>query len=196
MTDGQGRYKTWCVCHEGQGGLRDINPGSCVRAQFLTCSSRQAVFLSGRSARSPPTAQAARPPRPRPTLPPTPNPPNRPRPAGFFAGASNPAPPSRTRVDRRRSDRGGGAHPGAPSPMQAQASHPKRCCSAIARVTGADGGGTAAAAMGSLLVQCSALHCVASHQRPFFPLLLFPTCLRPAKRRPSGGLAKRKGHVL
>jgi hypothetical protein len=100
--------------------------------------------------------------------------------------------------------RGGRGTPWCPVP-HASAGVPKRCCLAIARVTGADGAGAAAAVMGSLAVLCT-LHCIAAHSIALTTAPLsarfafFPTCLRPAEHRPSGGLAKpvrwRKGHVL
>jgi hypothetical protein len=91
--------------------------------------------------------------------------PPHPRPAGWVAGGVNPAPPSRTRVDRRRSDRGapsgGRGTPRCPPPKRV----PNRCCLAIARVTGADGGrsGDGGGSVLFALLHCNSLHCMALH---------------------------------
>jgi hypothetical protein len=107
---------------QGRGGLC-VTPRLRVRAQFLMRRPRPAVFLSGRSARSPQTAKAARPQDHHQPFPPPPDPPHTPqaslrgrqtprrRPAHAWTGGVQMA-----------ARAGGGAHPGSPSPMQAQAS--------------------------------------------------------------------------
>ena len=164
-----------------------------ARARAVPHAQAQTGSVSFRPQRAqPPNSQGSTPPRPPPTLPPTSRP--TPHTSGFFAGASNPAPPSCTRVDRRRSDGGaggGGGTPRFPVP-HASAGVPKRCCLAIARVCRRGRGPERRRRRG--IARCclhSALHRIVLHgqQRPFCLLCFEHTGLsrglvKPVAQRP------------